>query len=529
MFAVALSGLVSMGPTCGAAPPGSSTPPALNPVDPPLLWITVNAVEDELNDVLIVPPSGFVINVGWQAVDTPVRPSTLVVSIYSSSGVAYDATGLMKPTSSDGAYVVYPDAIPLPMGSYTVAARVRDRDESEASALYSFAVRSQAQPIGNDQKIWFDFDADRDATPGPDFDVDLMHFGFTSPTAPALHATMRARVIDALLDRIAEVYFDANPNGLPLGDPIEVEFHTADPGLPSTTRICVGGSANIYGLVGSILLDPRNQNRSSIECSSLPATGIFPRSLTAYSNSPGFQQYLDPIRPAAGGVPVGDDPRDAAILDPEFDPGTATEAELQRLTIIEDAVRVFGDVLGSIIAHETGHALGLVPPAAPGVGLFGGQQGAESTHNVGASGATPSDNFLMNAGNSFSFESLGGLAGHPLPRFRPLNHAYLRDRAVLDPLVTAILPPPTLTSVTPGIVTSALQTLTLRGTAFVATPSVRLRSGTFTHEAYSEVWVSSVEMRATVSKSSLYPGTYSVELTNPDGQWIALPATLVVP
>jgi hypothetical protein len=529
MIAVALSGLISMGPTCSAPPPTTSSPAALNPVDPPLLWISVNAVEEDLNDVLIVPPWGFVLNVSWQAVDTAVRPSTLAVSIYSSSGFALDATGMMRHSSPDGAYAVYPEAIALPMGSYVVAARIRDRDESEATAFFEFAVRSHVPPIGTDQKIWFDFDADRDATPGADFDVDLVQFGFTSPSAPALHATMRQRVIDALLDRVAEVYFDSNPNALPLGDPIKVEFLTADPGLPSTTRICVGGSANIYGLVGSILLDPSNQNRASVECSSLPATGIFPRGLNAYANSPGFQQYLNPIRPAAGGIPVGNDPRDATILDPAFDLATASEAELQRLVLIEDAVSVFGDVLGSIIAHETAHALGLVPPAAPGVGLFGGQQGAESTHNVDATGATPTGNFLMNAGNSFSFESLGGLAGHPLPKFRPLNHAYLRDRAVLDPLVTAILPPPTLTSVTPGTVTSSLQTLTLRGTAFVATPSVRVRSGAFTHEAFSEVWVSSVEMRATVSKSSLYPGTYSVELTNPDGQWIALPATLIVP
>lgn len=516
-----------MGPTCSVPPPEGSPQP-LNPVDPPLLSITLNAVEDELNDVLIVPPSGFVLNVTWQAVDTQVRPSTLVVSIYSSTGVAYDATGMMR-LGTDGAYAIFPEAIQLPMGSYQVAARVRDRDESEGSALFDFAVRSHVPPIGLDQKIWLDFEANRDSTPGPDFDVDLIQFGFTSTSAPGLHATMRARVIDALLDRVAEAYFDSNPNGLATGDPIEVEFLTADPAAPSTTRICVGGSASTYGLVGSILLDPKNQNRSSVECGTLPATGIFPRGLIAYSGAAGFQQYLDPIRPAAGGTPVGNDPRDAIILAAGFDPTTATAAELQRLMIIEDAVSVFGDVLGSIIAHETGHALGLVPPAAPGVGLFGGQQGAESTHDVDADGSTPAGNFLMNAGNSFSFESLGGLAGHPLPKFRPLDHAYLRDRAVLDPLVTAILPPPTLTSVTPTLVQSSLQTLTLRGTGFVATPSVRLRSGTFTHEAYSEVWVSSVEMRATVSKNSLYPGTYAIELTNPDGQWISLPATVVVP
>jgi len=90
-------------------------------------------------------------------------------------------------------------------------------------------------------------------------------------------------------------------------------------------------------------------------------------------------------------------------------------------------------------------------------------------------------------------------------------------------------PPPLLTGVSPTAVQNSLQTLTLTGTGLVATPSVRLRSGTFTHDAYSETWVSSSEMRATVSKSSLYPGTYTVELTNPDGQWVALPAAVVVP
>ena len=106
-------------------------------------------------------------------------------------------------------------------------------------------------------------------------------------------------------------------------------------------------------------------------------------------------------------------------------------------------------MLGSIVAHEAGHALGLVPAGVPGGGLFGGTSGPQINHAVLPGGANPTENFLMNAGNTFTFDRLAGLNGNPLPYFRPIDYAYLRDRVVIDSAVTLLAYPPVVSSVTP--------------------------------------------------------------------------------
>ena len=85
------------------------------------------------------------------------------------------------------------------------------------------------------------------------------------------------------------------------------------------------------------------------------------------------------------------------------------------------------------MAHESAHALGLVPAGRPGVGLFGGSEadGASYAHNINLAGNPESQPWLMNEGREFSFEDLAGLGEAGELRFRPLNHAYLKDRVVL--------------------------------------------------------------------------------------------------
>ena len=85
------------------------------------------------------------------------------------------------------------------------------------------------------------------------------------------------------------------------------------------------------------------------------------------------------------------------------------------------------------MAHESAHALGLVPAGRPGVGLFGGEEkdGAEYAHNLDIRGNTPETPWLMNVGGEFRFEDLAGQGPGGELRFRPLNHAYLKDRVVL--------------------------------------------------------------------------------------------------
>ena len=96
-------------------------------------------------------------------------------------------------------------------------------------------------------------------------------------------------------------------------------------------------------------------------------------------------------------------------------------------------VEVLGDALGTVMAHESAHALGLVAPGRPGQGLFAGEDesGAGYAHNLDVQGDAPSTAWLMNPGGSFTFADLAGQGEAGELRFRPLNWAYLKDRLIL--------------------------------------------------------------------------------------------------
>lgn len=147
------------------------------------------------------------------------------------------------------------------------------------------------------------------------------------------------------------------------------------------------------------------------------------------------QEAFDSFMPGRGGAPVGEDALDPIVLDPGFAPGTATQPELDH----RNAVQRYGDSIGSVMAHELGHALGLVQPGSPGGGIFGGASGANS---VEPDGTTPPEDFPREG--RWQFSKLAGTSGYPLPHSRPIEHAYLRSRIVQDSSVTQLLAPPTV-------------------------------------------------------------------------------------
>jgi hypothetical protein len=515
-IALALLALLFLGATCDPSGPSVS--------------VTLHAVEDDLNDLLVVPQdSDLFLNASLVAGASPVDPASVNVMIVPWSG-APAVTGVVLSSSATAALALVP-AGSLAEGTHAGLIWVKDTAGRVGLGRLDFAVRARPgpPPIGTGQKIWYDFTSDRDGVPGPDFPVDLQAFGLGSAAAPALSAQVEAGVRDALLARVEDVYYGEDPNGTGADDPVEVGFHEADPGGPDVTRICVGGEDPSGGnTIGSILIDPNNSNRASVECASIPPTGIFPREILAYQGQYAFQTAFDPLMPSRGGVPVGAHPLDPIVLAPGFDPGGATAEELARWSAITNAVQVFADALGSIVAHETGHALGLVAPGPPGVGLHGGQSGPAYAHDVTSDGVTsPAPNYLMKHGGTFNFARLAGLQGNPLPFLRALDFAYLRDRVMTDASVTQLLPPPTLSGVTPNhLTTSAVVTVT--GTNLAATPSLRLRSATYTYHLIGEQWLSSTEMTGFVSYLQVPPGLYDLVLENPDGQEAALLAAVTI-
>jgi hypothetical protein len=216
---------------------------------------------------------------------------------------------------------------------------------------------------------------------------------------------------------------------------------------------------------------------------------------------------------------VGEHALDPVGFDETFVPATASAAERARWDEIQLATGAFSDALGSVIAHETGHALGLVAPGPPGGGLFGGAIGPDLGHNLTAGGATPTQSWIMNAGSTYTFPKLSGLGGNLLPVFRPLNFAYLRDRALIDGAVTDLLLPPGVDSVSPSVVTIGPSvTLVVQGAGFRPTPSIRLESPGFNYEVSSEGFDSESQITGIVVTLQTLPGVYDVKVTNSDGQ-----------
>jgi hypothetical protein len=136
----------------------------------------------------------------------------------------------------------------------------------------------------------------------------------------------------------------------------------------------------------------------------------------------------------------------------------------------------------------------------------------------------------MNAGNTFTFARLAGLNGNPLPFFRPIDYAYLRDRVVIDPAVTLLAYAPVVSSITPNTAaTTGYTQIFVNGTGFLPTPVIRLINPAYTYNVTGETVVSSSQVRGWVNYAQILPGVYDVELKNPDGQISVFPASFTVP
>jgi hypothetical protein len=508
---LALLSALLLGGTCGNDPAGSG-PAAIG------VHLTLNGIPDAYNDLLVVPSTGFVIDAVFTQGPAPIDPSQFALLLEQwGTGQVFSPQPTLLGTV--GAITRIHSA--LPDGTYTAHAVVRDEDGNTASTQYAFAVRGFATspPIGSDQKIWLDFESDRDSEPGPDFTRDLLIFGLGSPSAPALSEEVRAEVIARVIERMELAYDDpTDPNATGGPDPVRVAFHASDPGGSSVTRICIGGAApaNPY-MLGSILIDPGNSARSSVECGTSPPTGIFPRGLSYFAGETSFQNALDPVTPGIG-IPVGETFYDALILSPGFDYGAVKPAIQARADEVDAAIQAFADAVGTLAAHETGHALGLVPPGFPGGGLYGGATGAEFSHNVDENGGPAPALDLMNPGSDFTFADLAGLDGSPLPSFRATNYAYLRDRLRIHPGVTALLPPPAVDAITPDTIASTSEKVSITGSGFNATPSVALRNPGQVYQLSGESFVDGTLVTGWIIRAQVPPGIYDLELTNPDGQ-----------
>lgn len=507
----------------------------------PGLFVTLNGIRDAFNDLLVVPPEGFRITLeldaGGGSLIDPASLSVIASEDMGSRPAGSELAGSFEVTPTGAAWEV-PAGSDLARTSHYLDVQVRDRAGNLAQARYGYAVRDFASgpPLGSVQRIFLDFGRDRSGGPEVDFLEDLREYGLSSAAAPAIETRMRDRIVRRTLERARRLY-GREADGAPGPDAANVRFTAVAP-AQAHARLCVGGSSSLGGaFLGAAELDPNNLDPTEDTCSSAQF-GVFPQAVdNLWGGGEAYAEVLGPVDPDLGGTPVGEDPLDAVVTDPAFDPTQASSAELARWLEVTTAADAFADLLGAVAAHETGHLLGLVAHGPTPGGLFGGESGARTDHNVDEAGAVPAESWLMNPGGSFGFDAIVGRSGEPPPAFRGLAWAYLRDRIAPNRLVTGLFPPPTLESVqpNPAVFAAGQQTVdvAVTGTGFLDEPNppvVELKrdADATWKQVQNEALVGSTALTGTINRYVVYPGLYDVRLQNADGQVVVLPDQLEV-
>jgi hypothetical protein len=509
---------------------------------PPGLLITLNDIPDDMNDLLVVPPDGFQITLhldsqGGSAIDL----SSLSVASSRDIGALPAGTelaGLFSLTPTRAVWTV-PAGSDLERTSHYLTVSIGDLAANSAGDVYGYAVRDFpfGQPMGNPQTLYLDFDGNQGAG---SFTEDLREYGLSSdatPDAQALEPEMRALLVTEIVERVRP-YYGIAADGTPGADAVNLGVTASDPGAPRT-RLCVGGGSYAGGSVlGLAFMDVHNTDENSDDCSG--SNGVFPQAIdNLWGGDADYQAAFQALDTDLGGVPVGEDPLDPVVLAPGFDPGTAAPQELARMAEILNGVDAFSQVVASAVAHESGHTFGLVAHGPTPGGLFGGSSGPRTDHNETAGGGTPSQNFLMNAGGSFTFGEMSG-RGEPLPVFRPLAWAYLRDRVVLDEDVTGLFDPPEITSVSPNpaiypdcctavMVTIFGSNFLAPELPFVSFPIEGSTAGELFNPVVLDAGLPTERIEGLISPFDMaLEGFYDVTVLGSDGQIVTLPNALEV-
>jgi hypothetical protein len=415
-----------------------------------------------------------------------------------------------------------------------LSARIRDRAGNEARGSFAFAVRSfdLGAPLAATQHVHLDFTRDRDADGVADFVESLRRFGLTTSAAPDLERDLRDELVAEIVARVNLLY-GHGPDGTRTRDSVNAVFSSEAPAVPHSS-LCIGGEhPDTPGALGSVPIDLDNLDEVQDECRN-PRHGVFPDAIeTLWGSSQLFRHGFGPLLPGRAGEPVGSHSLDPTLFEPGFRLAAASESQLSRFVRVLDAIDLFAQVVAVAVAHEVGHMLGLTAPGPAPLGLFGGNSGDELDHNIGAGGDTPRGNHVMNRGGSFSLAEISGRKGKAVPRFRPLNWAYLHDRIVRSEVVTELLPPPRLTRVVPSPASfgpERRRTLSFRGEGFAGTPVIELRSamdGT-PSPVLDVVRIDAHTVTGVIDSLLVSPGVYDIRLVNADEQIVTLEDGLVV-
>ncbi len=406
----------------------------------PVVNATVNGIDSSRRTGLVLPTHGFTVQM--DAVDGTQTPDVGSVRVdFVGDGIA-PADDALWATASIGYRTFHaslPQNLALTPGTWTMSVRVADLSGNVGvSAPLTFTVVEPAGglvPFERTQVIWARTDLDRDDNGRGDFEDDMLRLGLATGGDPlGTNAYVRDLARDAILAH-ANQLFGRGPDGAPIdSDSVGVRFtHAAPAGLPHMQMALGGfdpqgsrgrayGSAT-SGVLGRAYYDLRNANINDRNIGTSPGLGVFPAEMFLYQADlhqqlyPSFvtmfaQRFLS-LCPDMGGTPVGSNPVDAQVFQSSFDLANATSAQLARRNAVLRAVEDWGKAIGTVLAHETGHSVGLVAPGPAPSGLFGDS----SLHNANASAAE-----VMAA--AVGYEAMVSLEY----AFRDTDAAYLRHR-----------------------------------------------------------------------------------------------------
>lgn len=413
-------------------------------LDPPELEVTVDGIAAPRNAGRVLSSVHLTIDLRARAGTDPSLDLSRAELTLTGPGPLPDADALFaRATIGPRSLRVQltPDERLAP-GRYELGARVRDLSGNVGEApVLSFVVAdptTEVMPFERTQIVWARFDLDRDGNGRADFDDDLLQLGLATAGDPlGSNARVAAVMRDGVL-AAAHRLFGRRADGAPLGpDSVALRFAARQPlGLPSTS-IAIGGfdpegnrdrgfGSPSSGTLGRAPFDPRNAHVNENVTLTSPGLGVFPAELFLYEARvhldvyPAFvttfaRRFL-PLVPAMGGTPAGAHALDARVLAIDFDPVTASAAERARWDTIWRAADDWAVAVGTILAHEVGHAVGLVAPGTASTGLFGD--------------ATLHDDY--SEPGLVMAPAIGFDAVVAIPfAFRDLDAAYLRQRVLL--------------------------------------------------------------------------------------------------
>ncbi len=410
----------------------------------PQVVVRLNGIEATRGSGLSLPPYGFTIDV---AVLDPVDHSldmACVEVVLAGPGSPPESASLRRIAEVDfGTYRVrVPDTLRLLPGAWTVTVRARDLSGNLGSTPeLAFTVVEPTAPMlpfERTQVVWVRTDLDRDHNGVADFDDDLLRLGLAAAGDPCgSNQRLRELLLDGILAKANQLY-GRGSRGEPLGgDSVSLRLSRRLPVGATHMQIALGGydpegrrsrsyGDDTTGVLGRAYYDHRNANMGDRNIATNPGLGVFPGEMWLYQTYihqqvwPAFQtmfaQRFRPLCPPMGGTPAGAHNLDGIVLAPGFDFATASGAQRARWLTILQAADDWANVIGVILAHEVGHAVGLVAPGPAPRGLFGDR----SLHNNFATATE-----VMAA--AVGYEAMATLDY----AFRDIDLAYLRQRVLL--------------------------------------------------------------------------------------------------